>query len=74
MLLLIFQYTIYLYNILILIFQQKYLKRTIALHFPELLPKKTAKYGPKIEFTSKHRMFSLIVYPSSVTMFATKNV
>ena len=40
-------------------------KNTIALHFTELLPKKTAKFGPQTEFTIKHRMFSLKVYPSA---------
>ena len=47
-----------------LIFQHKYLKHTIALHFTDLLTKKTAKQGQQIEFTTKHRMFSLKVYPS----------
>ena len=40
------------------IFQQKYLKHNIALHFPEVGPKKTEKYRPR------HRIFSLEVYPS----------
>ena len=34
------------------------------MHILELLPKKTAKYGPQIEFTTKHHMFSLKVYTS----------
>ena len=45
-------------------FQQKYLKHTIARDFPELLAKKTAKDGPQMEFTTKHCMFSLKVYQS----------
>ena len=32
-----------------LIFQQKYLKHTITLHFQELLSMKVAKHGPQIE-------------------------
>ena len=48
-----------------LIFQQKHLKHTIALHFPKLLPKKTAKYGPQIEFMTKNIMISLKVYTTA---------
>ena len=40
------------------LFQEKYFKQTIVLHFQKLLPQKTAKYGPQIEFMKKHRMFS----------------
>ena len=47
-----------------LILQQKYFQHTIALHFPELSLKKTAKFGTEIKFTTKHRMFGLKDYPS----------
>ena len=50
------------FNILKIIFQQNYLQDTIAMHFPELLPPKSAKYGPQIEFTTKHRRFGFKVY------------
>ena len=42
----------------------KNLKHTIAMHFQELLPKKTTKYGPQIKFTTKHCMFGWKVYLS----------
>ena len=32
---------------------------------PKLLPKNTAKYGQQNKFMTKHRMFSLKVYPSN---------
>ena len=34
------------------------LKHTIALHFPEHIPKITTKYGQQNYFTTKHSMFS----------------
>ena len=40
-------------SIITLIFQQKYLKHTIVLHFTELSPQKTAKYGQQVELTKK---------------------
>ena len=47
-----------------LIFLTKYSKHTFTLQLQGLLPKKTEKYGPQMEFTIEHRMFSLKVYPS----------
>ena len=45
-------------------FSPKISKNTTALHFPEMLPKKTKKWSQQIEFMTKHRMFSLKVYLS----------
>ena len=37
---------------------EKYLKINIALHFQELLPIKTAKYGKQIKFMTTRHIFS----------------